>query len=187
MKKLILAAGILMASQFSFAQKEISGVTPAKSIEISGKTLNFNGAGLREKWFLDLYVGALYVNNKTSDKNVVMNNDENMAISLDIVSSLITSEKMLSAIDEGFENSTKNNTEPFKEQIALFKAAFKEEIKIGDHFIIAYIKETGTDIYKNGTKIKTIPGLDFKKVMFGIWFCDVPADKDLMNGMLGIN
>jgi hypothetical protein len=187
MKKLILAAGILMASQFSFAQKEISGVTPAKSIEISGKTLNFNGAGLREKWFLDLYVGALYVNNKTSDKNVVMNNDKNMAISLDIVSSLITSEKMLSAIDEGFENSTKNNTEPFKEQIALFKDAFKEEIKIGDHFIIAYIKETGTDIYKNGTKIKTIPGLDFKKVLFGIWFCDVPADKNLMNGMLGIN
>lgn len=187
MKKLILAASVILAFQFSSAQTEISGVTPAKTIEVSSTTLNFNGAGLREKLFLDLYVGALYVNTKTSDRKAVMNNDESMAITLDIVSSLITSEKMIDAIDEGFENSTKGNVTPFAAKIALFKASFKEEIKIGDHFVIAYIKGVGTEIHKNGKKIKTIPGLDFKKVLFGIWFCDEPADEDLMEGMLGLD
>jgi len=187
MKKLILTASAVLAFQFSFAQTEISGVTPAKTIEVSSTTLNFNGAGLREKFFLDLYVGSLYTNTKTSDQKGVMNSDESMAITLDIVSSLITSEKMLTAIDEGFENSTKNNTAPYKAKIALFKACFKEEMKIGDHYVIAYIKGVGTEIHKNGKKTKTIPDLDFKKVLFGIWFCDEPADEDLMEGMLGLD
>ena len=148
---------------------------------------SFNGAGLREKFFLDLYVGALYVNTKTSDQKAVMNNDESMAITLDIVSSLITSEKMLTAIDEGFENSTNNNIAPFEAKIAQFKVSFKEEIKIGDHYVIVYLKDVGTEIHKNGKKIQSIPGLDFKKVLFGIWFCDKPADENLMEGMLGLD
>ena len=187
MKKLIIAASILLTFQFSSAQTEISGVTPAKTIEVNSTTLNFNGAGLREKFFLDLYVGALYLNTKTSDSKAVINNDESMAITLDIVSSMITSEKMLAAIDEGFENSTNQNTNPFQAKIALFKTSFKEEIKIGDHFVIAYIKDSGTEIHKNGKKITTIPGLDFKKALFGIWFCNEPADEDLMEGMLGLD
>ncbi|MFT7086159.1 MAG: hypothetical protein ACJAV5_001882 [Vicingaceae bacterium] len=186
MKKLILAASILLTFQFSSAQTEISGVTPAKTIEVNSTTLNFNGAGLREKFFLDLYVGALYLNTKTNDSKAVINNDQSMAITLDIVSSMITSEKMLTAIDEGFENSTNHNTNPFKAKIALFKTSFKEEIKIGDHYVIAYIKDSGTEIHKNGKKTSTIPGLDFKKALFGIWFCDEPADEDLMEGMLGL-
>jgi hypothetical protein len=30
-----------------------------------------------------------------------------------------------------------------------------------------------------------IPGLDFKKALFGIWLCDNPADKDLKLKLLG--
>lgn len=187
MKLLILAATLFIGSHFSFAQTEISGVTPAKTIEVNSNILTFNGSGLREKVFLDLYVGALYVTTKTSDRKAVMNGNENMAITLDIVSSFITSEKMIAAIDEGFVHSTNNNLGPYKAKIELFKSAFKDEIKIGDHFVIAYTKNNGTEVYKNGEKIKTIPGFDFKKALFGIWFCDEPADEDLMNGMLGLD
>ena len=51
MKVFILAASILFTFQFSSAQTEISGVTPAKTIEVNSTTLNCNGAGLREKFF----------------------------------------------------------------------------------------------------------------------------------------
>ena len=57
-----------------------------------------------------------------------MNADESMAITLDIVSGLIDSEKMIDAVNEGFENSTKGNTTPLKTQIQSFKEAFKDEI-----------------------------------------------------------
>ena len=187
MKVFILADSILFTFQFSSAQTEISGVTPAKTIEVNSTTLNFNGAGLREKFFLDLYAGALYLSTKTKNSKAVINQDESMAITLDIVSSFITSEKMLTAIDDGFDHSTNQNTNQFKAKIALFKASFNEEIQIGDHFVIAYIKDTGTEVHKNGIKLTTIPGLNFKKALFGILFCDEPADEDLKEGMLDLN
>lgn len=187
MKKLLFGICFAMIAQISVAQEEISGVTPAKSIEVSGKQLTFNGAGLREKLFLDLYVGSLYVTNKSTDGNKVANADEAMAITLDIVSGLITSDKMISATNEGFEKSTNGNTEPIKNEIATFISAFKEEIKTGDHFVIAYTPEGGVEVSKNGKKIKTIQGLEFKKALFGIWLGKKPADDDLKEGMLGLD
>ena len=187
MKKIILGLFVALIAEAGFAQKEISGVTPSKSIEIGGEELAYNGAGLREKFFLDLYVGALYLNNKSSDGLAISNSDQSMAITLDIVSGLITSEKMIDAVNEGFKKSTGGNTEPLKDKIASFKDAFKDEIVKGDHFVIAYIKGKGTEIHKNGKKIKTIAGLDFKKALFGIWLGKECADEDLKEGMLGLD
>lgn len=186
MKKVLSGLTIILFSQILFAQEEISGITPAKSIEVAGEKLNYNGAGLREKYFLDMYVGTLYLSSLESNAQTIIDKNESMAITLDIVSSLITSEKMISAIEEGFEKSTGGKTEALKEKIKSFKAAFSEEIVKGDHYVIAYIKDVGVEIHKNGKKIKSISGLDFKKALFGIWFCDDPADEDLKEGMLGL-
>jgi len=41
-------------------------------------------------------------------------------------------------------------------------------------------------VFKNNKELGIIEGLDFKKALFGIWFCDKPADEDLMNGMLSL-
>lgn len=87
----------------------------------------------------------------------------------------------------GFQRSTNNNIGPIKAKVELFKVAFKEEFKIGDHFALAYVKGIGTEIHKNGNKLKTINGLDFKQALFGIWFCEKPADEYLRNGMLRKN
>lgn len=187
MKKILLGLSLIMAAQFSFAQKEISGVTPAATIEVGGQKLIFNGAGLREKFFLDLYVGALYVTEKSTDGAALSNSDKSMAITLDIVSGLITSEKMITAINEGFENSTNGNTKPLEAKIAEFKSTFNENIETGDHFVIAYVQNSGVEISKNGKKVKTIEGLDFKKALFGIWLGKKPADEDLKEGMLGLD
>lgn len=188
MKQLLLFLSlILIISQNSFGQKEISGVTPATTIEIANQKLYFNGAGLREKYFFDLYVGSLYVSKKSKDARALINANASMAITLDIVSGLIKSEDMIAAIDEGFENATNGNTAPLRDKIEAFKSAFKTEIIEGDHFVIAYIKESGTEVYKNGKKLKTIEGLAFKKALFGIWLCDEPTDEDLKEGMLGLD
>lgn len=186
MRKIVFAFALLIGIS-AYAQEEISGVTPAKSIVIEGSNLSFNGAGLREKYFLDLYVGALYLTNKTSDANKVINANEKMAITIDIVSGLITSEKMITAIDEGFEKSTKGKTDQFKKEIQEFKDAFKEEIVKGDHYVISYTSESGITVTKNGKIVKQIKGFEFKKALFGIWLCDEPADEDLKEGMLGLD
>jgi len=185
MKKLFSLIALVVVFQSYQAQEEISGVTPSKTIEVNNEQLKFNGAGLREKWFLDLYVGALYLGNQSKESQNIIEADETMAITLDIVSGLITSQKMINAVDEGFEKSTGGNKEPLKDKIQQFKDSFKEEITKGDHYLIAYIKGTGTEVHKNGQKIKTIEGFEFKKALFGIWLGKEPADDDLKEGMLG--
>lgn len=187
MKKITALFATALLITTTFAQTEISGVTPEKSIKVGDQNLVFNGAGLREKLFLDLYVGSLYLEAKSTDSKTIMSANNSMAITLDIVSDLITSEKMIDAINEGFENSTNGNTAALKPKIDAFKNAFKEEIKEGDDFIIYYTKAEGSVVVKNGKKIKSIEGIDFKRALFGIWLCDEPADEDLKEGMLGLD
>ncbi len=162
---------------------KISGVNMPNSLQ---NGLILNGAGIRSKFFFDLYVGGLYLKNKTSNALHVINSDEPMAIKLHITSSLITSKKMMDATMEGFENSTKGNIKPLKKQIDEFINVFKKEIKDGDIYDFVYTPQIGVKIFKNSKLITTIKGLEFKKALFGIWFCEKPAQKSLKKEMLGV-
>ena len=167
------------------AQFEVGGIKVPYTFKSDETTLVINGAGIREKYFIDLYVGALYLKAKGSDAQKILNADEAMAIKLHIISSMITSEKMTEATDEGFKKSTNGNTSPFAAKISQFKAVFKEKINKGDVYDIVYEPARGVMIYKNNKLSSTIAGLDFKKALFGIWLCNQPADSDLKDKMLG--
>ena len=162
---------------------KISGVNMPDTLK---NGLILNGAGIRSKFFFDLYVGGLYLKNKSSNALHVINSDEPMAIKLHITSSLITSKKMMDATMEGFENSTNKNMEPIKNEINQFINVFKKEIKDGDIYDFIYTPQVGVKIFKNSKLIATIKGLEFKKALFGIWFCDKPAQESLKKEMLGI-
>ncbi|AWM14519.1 chalcone isomerase family protein [Flavobacterium sp. NRK F10] len=184
-KQIALMLLVISSSLMSFAQTTISGVKVDGKLSIDGQDLILNGAGLREKLWIDLYVGALYLPKKSNSANDIMASADGAAIKLTIVSGMITSEKMINAVNEGFENATKGNTASIKTKIEKFKSFFSEEIKKGDQFLIVNVPGTGIVVYKNGVKKGSIDGHDFKKALFGIWLCDKPADKNLKAGMLG--
>jgi hypothetical protein len=183
-KLLLLCSVILIFTSIGYA-KEIGGINMPDSLVADKDTLVLNGAGIRTKFFIKAYVGGLYLMQKSGDAAAIMNADEPMAISLHITSKLITSEKMKDATLEGFENSTNGNTTPYKDKIDTFISVFKDNIKIGDVYDMIYIPGEGTKIYKNKALKSTAKGLDFKKILFGIWLCNKPADKGLKDLMLG--
>ena len=179
--KIFTIVSLLLSLSFG---AKISGLVIPDTLQ---NGLVLNGAGVRSKWFLDLYVGGLYLKNKSSDALHIINLDEAMAITLHITSSLISSKKMQDATMEGFENSTNKNIEPLKSRINKFINVFKEEIKDGDIYNFIYEPKDGVKIYKNSKFITTIKGLEFKKALFGIWLCDKPAQESLKKKMLNIN
>ena len=187
MKKTIYAffAFLIVAVSSVSAQIEVGSATLPESVTFEGQKLVYNGAGVRKKAWFKLYSGGLYLQEKSSNASSIMNDDETMAIKLHITSRLISSSKMINAVDEGFENATNGNTAPIASQIETFKGFFSDEINDGDIFDIVYIKGKGVVVYKNGSKKGVISGLNFKKALFGIWLSDKPADKRLKNGMLG--
>ena len=189
MKKIFLS--LMIFSLFALglqAQTEISGVKLPSVKKAGDAQVVLNGGGIREKWFLDVYVCGLYVQAKTSDAAKIIATDEPMIIDIYIVSGLVSSDKMSKATLEGFEKSTGGNMAALKTQIDKFIAVFKrEDIVKNDIFNLVYIPGKGVEVTKNGKLQDTIAGLEFKKALFGIWLGKEPADDDLKEGMLGSN
>ena len=107
---LTLVAGPLQAAK-------VGGITLDESITVGSIDTLYNGAGLRKKLFIKLYVGSLYLTTPSSDADAIIDADEAMAIRLNILSDLLTRDKLLSALKEGFDNSTGGNTAPIQPQI----------------------------------------------------------------------
>ncbi len=184
--KYLMTAIVALMMVPATAQTKINGIVMPNVMKVDGKYLKLNGGGVREKMFLDLYVGALYLQEKTSDPNKIINDNKPMAIKMRIISGLVSKDNMEEAIREGFEKSTKGNVAPIKDKInTLINKGFASEIVKGDLFDLIYVPGVGTKLLKNNKLLVTIKGLDFKKALFGIWLCDKPADANLKNKMLG--
>ena len=185
LKHIVLFGLVLMLAMPAFSQVEMKGVTMKSEVTREGKTLVWNGAGVRKKWFFDLYVGALYLPQKISSGSMIIKGDQPMMIQLNIISDLITSEKMIDAVTEGFDKATGGNTAPIQKEIDMMIETFKDDIKDGDVFELIYLPGEGVKAYKNGKVGATVPGMAFKEALFGIWLGDDPASDDLKDGMLG--
>ncbi|MFZ5600942.1 MAG: chalcone isomerase family protein [Pseudomonadota bacterium] len=165
---------------------DVAGVSiPDELKTVESQPLKLNGAGVREKWMMDLYVGALYLKQHESDAVKIIKTEDAMAIRLQIVSGMITSERMTSSTLEGFVNATHGNTAPIQKEIDAFLSTFKEPIKEGDVFEMVYVPNEGVKIFKNNELKNTVAGQEFKQALFGIWLSDKPAQKSLKDEMLG--
>jgi hypothetical protein len=186
MKKILsLCFLITILSAALCEAKDIAGISIPGALQADGQNLVLNGAGVRTKFFMDLYVGGLYLKQKHSDAEKIISADEPMAIRLHIISSLITSEKMEAATREGFVNATGGAPAPLADRIESFIAVFREKINREDFYEFVYDTGAGTKISKNGKLKTTIQGMDFKKALFGIWLCSKPAQESLKAQMLG--
>ena len=194
------------------AQVKVSGVTVPAKLGFGGSVRELNGAGTRVKYLMHVYVGALYLKEKSKDAKAIINADKPMSVRLQIISAMLTNKVMEAAIRDGFYRSLDGKVAPFKEHLDLICEVFSSEpTKIGDVYDIHYTPGVGISASKNGkpfefskfhkkdakmallkklghTKdgFEAIPGLDFKKAVFGIWLSDDPVDEDLKDAMLGL-
>lgn len=185
MKTILILAGLLVMSP-AMTQTKISGNVMPNVMKVDNQYLKMNGGGIREKMFLDLYVGVLYLEEKTTDASAIINADKPMAIKLKIISGMVDNENFKEALEEGFEKSTGNNVAPYRERMdQMMNEGFKEDIKTNDVYDLVYQPGIGCTLYKNNVSLTTVKGLDFKKALFGVWLGKDPADAGLKKKMLG--
>ena len=170
-----------------FAQtSNIEGIDFQDQLSINNETFVLNGGGLREKLgFLDLYVGGLYLSAKSSDANQIVMNGSPMAIRIVIASRLVSRERFIEALEEGFKNTTVGKYTLM--QIQSFKEYLSDPFEIDDEIILVYSsKDKSTYLYKNSEIRGEFSGLPFKQALFGIWLGDKPAQESLKKEMLGL-
>ena len=186
LKKIIFLLALLVASSFSNSSADDSGkVIISQKATCADQALQLNGFGTRKKLFIKLYVASLYVQEKLSDENLLLEMAQASCMRLHITSSKITSKKMINATREGFEKSTKGNVAPIEAEIKTFLSWLEQPIKKGDEFEFAFIPHNVTHVSKNGALIGTIESKEFSAALFGIWLGDIPAQQDLKNKLLG--
>ncbi|GAA3778822.1 chalcone isomerase family protein [Flavobacterium ginsengiterrae] len=190
MRKILLVLTLLLSLLFSEVSAqthlEVNGVTVPRKIEFQGKTLQLNGAGGRSKMWLEVYVQALYLSQLSQDPQFIIDSDTEMAIRIEITSSMVSSNKLTKAMNTGFEKSAGSNLEELRPRIEQLKSYLSDVITEKDVFVLAYNPlDQNVYVSKNEVLKGKIQGFDFKKALFGIWLSDKPVDETLKKHLLG--
>jgi hypothetical protein len=191
MKKILLLLTLLLSLQFSTVsaqtQIDVNGVTVPRKIDFQGKTLQLNGAGGRSKMWLEVYVQALYLSQLSQDPKYIIDSDTEMAVRIEITSSMVSSNKLTKAMNAGFEKSAGSNLESLRPRIEQFKTYLSDPITEKDVFVLFYNPlDQSVSVIKNEVSKGKITGFDFKQALFGIWLSDKPVDETLKKNLLGM-
>lgn len=181
----LLSLVILLLFVSPASGQVIEGVDLPETLSIGNSQLILNGAGVRTKWFLDLYVAGLYLDKANDQPGQIITAEQPMAIRLVVTSSMISSSKMENGIRKGFSNATAGHISHLQERIERFIDVFRSPINPGDIFMMSYQPGSGVEILKNGKVVNLIEGLDFKQALFGIWLSEAPAQEKLKQALLG--
>ena len=110
MRTSIIAICLFLSSTQSLAT-EVSGVfIDAESKAENGEILVLNGAGLREIFWVDVYVGSLYLPTASNDVAEILSKPEPWRIQLDFVYKEVAQKKLLDSWREGFEKNQSADT-----------------------------------------------------------------------------
>lgn len=179
MKRALLP--LLFALALPARAGELAGVTLPESVTLGGQALVLNGMALREKYFVDVYVGGLYLPAKTTSGTSAIQQDVPKRLHMEFIYSEVPAEKTIEAYVEVWEEdpayaALRGQCDTFVSWIATLHA--------GDSMTIQYEPGKGTTLLVNDQAKGTIPGVDFMKLIFGN-YVGPNANKTLRNGLLG--
>lgn len=179
---LVLALGLALNPAYS---AEAGGVQLDETLEVEGTPLTLNGVGVRNKYFMTVYAAGLYLPEQSSDAAAIMNADEIQAMTLHITSSMITRARFQETVQEGLKQSAGDDYPRYEHVLDDLWEDQSLEVNKGDVFQYYYVPGEGTRFMRNGQTLKVVEGLDFKRVLFGIYLGENPVQDSLKQGLLG--
>ena len=187
MKKLAVAICLLAIACSTFAA-EVSGIKVDDKATVGGQELVLNGAGMRTRLFIKVYVGALYVPQKTTNLQGVIGRNQPRRMTLALQRD-IGADQLLEALRAGLaDNNSQADLDAIKPQVDEFATIFRSvgEAKSGQMIVIDYVPAEGTRIALDGAVKGLISGEAFNKALFSTWLGDKPVQESLKKALLGI-
>ena len=183
---LCLFLSLLLADGTAYC-KTIKGIEIPEQITQAGlqQNLILNGAGIRSKFFISVYIGALYLPKKQDSLTPIVEAKDPRRVMMYCLYHEVSKEKLVDAWNEGFRaNTSEQIFSQIHERLAEFNKLFPAMHK-GDIVYLDYIPDKGTRLTFNDNVLGEIPGEDFNIALLKVWLGEHPADSDLKAAMLG--
>ncbi len=167
---------------------EIAGVKIDDKTTLAGQDLVLNGAGVRTRVIVDVYVGALYVVAKKTSAADVLAQDGAKRFQMTLLRD-IAGKTMSDAFADGIQNNAsdaeRQSVKARADELTALITAIGEGKK-GHVISLDFVPASGTQVVFNGQpRGKPIPGDDFYRVLLRIWLGDKPVDAGLKRALVG--
>lgn len=167
--------------------KEIEGIAIPDTLAVanSDSPLVLNGAGIREKFFLDIYIGALYLPARATDASAILSDTGPASVLMHILYGDVSKQKITDGWTDGLEaNLSDTEMQAIRPRLEEFNALFLDLHK-GDRIRIDHVPDTGTEVRINGELRGVVTGNDFYRSLLKIWIGPKPVTRSLKREMLG--
>lgn len=165
------------------AAKEIGGVPVPQTVTVDDVELTLNGAGIRKRFFVKVYVGALYLRDRQTSVDAVLAAAPPKSMRLHVLYDEIAAAKLVEAWNDGFAKSIDASERPALEpRIGRFNSLFTA-VRKGDIIRLDFIGDT-TEVWINHERRGAVAGPDFQRALLLIWLGPTPIDTGLKEALL---
>jgi hypothetical protein len=166
---------------------EVAGVRIDPEARVGDVKLVLNGAGLRQKFMVDVYILGLYMPERTTVAEAVTDGAGTRRIALTFLRD-VTAQALIEALHEGVrENSSDTEFATIKASADALAATMRPlgVAKKGETVALDYLPEKGSQVVMNGRPVGLpIPGRDLYRALLRIWLGQRPVDPDLKRALL---
>lgn len=183
MRKLILAATLTLTAATAGAAT-VGGVNIADTASVNGQNLVLNGAGLRKKFVIKVYTGALYLPAKQSNAAAILSADTPRRMVMHFVFD-VDKGKIAEAWVEGLEANVPNASAEVKTAFKTL-ASWMGDMKDGQEIVMTYVPGAGTTVQVAGVAKGTLPGKATNDAILATWIGPKPGPGgDFKKAVLG--
>lgn len=181
----LLASALLFSSLPAFA-RNVADVDVPETLSFEGKSLQLNGAGIRKKFVVKVYVGAMYLETPATNANDILKADQARVVRMTFLRS-VDKGKILDAYKEGFEKNSKGDMAKLQPALDKLTAGIADMQK-GQWMSVSYAPGKGVTVAQQSGATVKLDGADAKVIgdaLFRNWIGSEPADGGLKSAMLG--
>jgi hypothetical protein len=165
--------------------RDIAGVTVQETLQaVDGTVLQLNGAGIRSKFFFDIYTAELYMEHPSNSADEVIGAPGRKRLVMHFLYDKVEKEKLVEGWNEGFTgNSRADEVVKLQERINQFNELFVD-VKKNDVIVLDFTPGQGTVVFIANENKGVVPGKDFNDGLLRIWLGDKPVAKGLKKKLL---
>jgi hypothetical protein len=168
---------------------QVEGVDVAEELPAAEgqPALVLNGAGVRKKFVVKVYVGALYLPAKQQDAEAIIAAGARR-MAMYVLRDELTAEQLISALNEGLAaNHTPEEMKALDARVQEFNAVMQAvgNVKKGGVIAIDFVPGTGVRVAVNGEGKGTVAGEEFSRALIKVWLGKHPVDAGLKVKLLG--